>query len=324
MKISLRHDPRKCRLVPGLPLISIPGRPPLAAWARRPGAGDFLGAARTRSAARGEEPEYRTRLADPRPPAYYFHLLRRQVLRQGRKPPFVTSPKTLLRLPEAVSPLSEIERKRKLQARSRSPRLTRCAASSCARASSPMTAPKSTARPRFSTTLWSSASNGFIRRLRASSRRFRANGGGAELAFAQEELKISGGGPISGPRARTALARVADPRLWLCVARPASPSESLPGERHEQALVRRALIEFRPAPSPLLFSFARRRAPTRRPWRAPASTQRAYALPRRHPTDRFALAPFVHCAIRGRIAVWRPHNRKQRQDSDLGLRCRRQ
>ena len=183
--------------MPGLPLINIPGRPPLAAWARRPGAGNFLGAARTHSAARGEVLQYRMLLDDPRPPANYFHLLRRQVLRQGRKPPFVTSPKTLLRLPEVVSPLSEIERKRKLQARSRSPRLTRCAASSCARASSPMIVSKSTAKSRFSTTLWSSASKGFIRCLRASSLRFRANGCGAQFAFAQEELKISGGGPIS-------------------------------------------------------------------------------------------------------------------------------
>ncbi|MGC1579386.1 MAG: 2-oxoglutarate dehydrogenase E1 component [Beijerinckiaceae bacterium] len=47
-------------------------------------------------------------LANPSTPANYFHLLRRQVLRQGRKPLFVTSPKTLLRLPEAVSPLSVI------------------------------------------------------------------------------------------------------------------------------------------------------------------------------------------------------------------------
>ncbi|MBV8427044.1 MAG: 2-oxoglutarate dehydrogenase E1 component [Hyphomicrobiales bacterium] len=46
-------------------------------------------------------------LANPSTPANYFHLLRRQVLRQRRKPLFVTSPKTLLRLPEAVSPLSD-------------------------------------------------------------------------------------------------------------------------------------------------------------------------------------------------------------------------
>ncbi|MBV9566992.1 MAG: 2-oxoglutarate dehydrogenase E1 component [Hyphomicrobiales bacterium] len=44
-------------------------------------------------------------IANPSTPANYFHLLRRQVLRQERKPLFVTSPKTLLRLPEAVSPL---------------------------------------------------------------------------------------------------------------------------------------------------------------------------------------------------------------------------
>jgi 2-oxoglutarate dehydrogenase E1 component len=47
-------------------------------------------------------------LANPSTPANYFHLLRRQVLRRGRKPLFVTSPKTLLRLPEAVSPLAAL------------------------------------------------------------------------------------------------------------------------------------------------------------------------------------------------------------------------
>jgi len=47
-------------------------------------------------------------IANPSTPANYFHLLRRQVLRRARKPLFVTSPKTLLRLPEAVSPLSAL------------------------------------------------------------------------------------------------------------------------------------------------------------------------------------------------------------------------
>ena len=55
-------------------------------------------------------------LANPSTPANYFHLLRRQVLRQGRKPLFVTSPKTLLRLPEAVSPLSAISEGESIQA----------------------------------------------------------------------------------------------------------------------------------------------------------------------------------------------------------------
>lgn len=44
------------------------------------------------------------RVANPSTPANYFHLLRRQVLDKVRKPLFVTSPKTLLRLPQAVSP----------------------------------------------------------------------------------------------------------------------------------------------------------------------------------------------------------------------------
>jgi 2-oxoglutarate dehydrogenase E1 component len=40
-------------------------------------------------------------------PANYFHLLRRQVLRDFRKPLFVFTPKSLLRHPECVSPVSE-------------------------------------------------------------------------------------------------------------------------------------------------------------------------------------------------------------------------
>ncbi|MFG1343559.1 2-oxoglutarate dehydrogenase E1 component [Xanthobacter autotrophicus DSM 431] len=46
------------------------------------------------------------RVANPSTPANYFHLLRRQMLGRQRKPLFVTSPKTLLRLPDAISPLS--------------------------------------------------------------------------------------------------------------------------------------------------------------------------------------------------------------------------
>ena len=47
------------------------------------------------------------RVANPSTPANYFHLLRRQVLGKARKPLFVTSPKTLLRLPQAISPAAE-------------------------------------------------------------------------------------------------------------------------------------------------------------------------------------------------------------------------
>lgn len=43
----------------------------------------------------------------PTTPAQYFHLLRRQVRRQFRKPLVVMTPKSLLRLPAAVSPVSE-------------------------------------------------------------------------------------------------------------------------------------------------------------------------------------------------------------------------
>ncbi|SMH30090.1 2-oxoglutarate dehydrogenase E1 component [Azospirillum agricola] len=45
------------------------------------------------------------RIAHPSTPANYFHLLRRQMHRRDRKPLVVLSPKTLLRLPAAVSAL---------------------------------------------------------------------------------------------------------------------------------------------------------------------------------------------------------------------------
>ena len=47
------------------------------------------------------------RLCNPSTPANYFHLLRRQVLMRGRKPLVIPSPKKLLRLPAAVSPLAQ-------------------------------------------------------------------------------------------------------------------------------------------------------------------------------------------------------------------------
>ncbi|HEY0438484.1 MAG TPA: hypothetical protein VGD36_00315, partial [Xanthobacteraceae bacterium] len=47
-------------------------------------------------------------VANPSTPANYFHLLRRQVLRGVRKPLVVLAPKTLLRLPAAVSPLADL------------------------------------------------------------------------------------------------------------------------------------------------------------------------------------------------------------------------
>ncbi|XP_059058511.1 probable 2-oxoglutarate dehydrogenase E1 component DHKTD1 homolog, mitochondrial [Achroia grisella] len=46
-------------------------------------------------------------VVNPTTPAQYFHLLRRQVVRNYRKPLVVASPKILLRLADAVSPLSE-------------------------------------------------------------------------------------------------------------------------------------------------------------------------------------------------------------------------
>ncbi|KAJ3115300.1 putative 2-oxoglutarate dehydrogenase E1 component DHKTD1, mitochondrial [Phlyctochytrium bullatum] len=47
-------------------------------------------------------------VVNPTTPAQYFHLLRRQMLRNYRKPLIVVGPKTLLRHPQAVSSLSEM------------------------------------------------------------------------------------------------------------------------------------------------------------------------------------------------------------------------
>uniref|UniRef100_A0A4W2EJL2 2-oxoadipate dehydrogenase complex component E1 n=1 Tax=Bos indicus x Bos taurus TaxID=30522 RepID=A0A4W2EJL2_BOBOX len=47
-------------------------------------------------------------VAHPTTPAQYFHLLRRQMIRNFRKPLILVSPKTLLRLPAAVSTLQEM------------------------------------------------------------------------------------------------------------------------------------------------------------------------------------------------------------------------
>src|SRR5205823_3201514 len=44
----------------------------------------------------------------PTTPGQLFHLLRRQMMRQARKPLIVMSPKSLLRRPEVVSPLEEL------------------------------------------------------------------------------------------------------------------------------------------------------------------------------------------------------------------------
>ncbi|XP_053605594.1 probable 2-oxoglutarate dehydrogenase E1 component DHKTD1 homolog, mitochondrial [Plodia interpunctella] len=46
-------------------------------------------------------------VANPTTPAQYFHLLRRQMVRNYRKPLIVVAPKLLLRLADAVSPISE-------------------------------------------------------------------------------------------------------------------------------------------------------------------------------------------------------------------------
>jgi 2-oxoglutarate dehydrogenase E1 component len=48
----------------------------------------------------------------PTTPAQIFHLLRRQMIRPARKPLVVMSPKSLLRRPEAVSPLADLQQGR--------------------------------------------------------------------------------------------------------------------------------------------------------------------------------------------------------------------
>ena len=52
--------------------------------------------------------EQNIQVAQPTSPAQMYHLLRRQMLRQWRKPLIVMTPKSLLRLPAASSPLVEL------------------------------------------------------------------------------------------------------------------------------------------------------------------------------------------------------------------------
>ncbi|HEY0191276.1 MAG TPA: 2-oxoglutarate dehydrogenase E1 component, partial [Kofleriaceae bacterium] len=52
--------------------------------------------------------EHNIQVAQPTTPAQMFHLLRGQVLRRLRKPLIVMTPKSLLRLPAASSPLDEL------------------------------------------------------------------------------------------------------------------------------------------------------------------------------------------------------------------------
>jgi 2-oxoglutarate dehydrogenase E1 component len=51
-------------------------------------------------------------VCQPSTAAQYFHLLRRQALRKWRKPLICFTPKSMLRHPEALSPVSELERPR--------------------------------------------------------------------------------------------------------------------------------------------------------------------------------------------------------------------
>ena len=59
------------------------------------------------SASSSSPPRTTSRSSYPTTPAQYFHLLRRQVLRPWRKPLVVMTPKSLLRHPDAVSPLAD-------------------------------------------------------------------------------------------------------------------------------------------------------------------------------------------------------------------------
>ncbi|BFU92720.1 MAG: 2-oxoglutarate dehydrogenase E1 component [Nitrospira sp.] len=51
-------------------------------------------------------------VVNPTTPAQYFHVLRRQVLRRWRKPLIVMTPKSLLRHPQAISTLEDLEQGR--------------------------------------------------------------------------------------------------------------------------------------------------------------------------------------------------------------------
>ncbi len=51
-------------------------------------------------------------IVNPTTPAQYFHVLRRQALRRWRKPLVIMTPKSLLRHPQAVSPLEDLEKGR--------------------------------------------------------------------------------------------------------------------------------------------------------------------------------------------------------------------
>ena len=64
--------------------------------------------ARASSATSQSCAEHNIQVAQPTTPAQMFHLLRGQVLRRLRKPLIVMTPKSLLRLPAATSPLDEL------------------------------------------------------------------------------------------------------------------------------------------------------------------------------------------------------------------------
>ena len=51
-------------------------------------------------------------VCQPSTAGQYFHLLRRQALRKWRKPLICFTPKSMLRHPEALSPITELERPR--------------------------------------------------------------------------------------------------------------------------------------------------------------------------------------------------------------------
>ena len=59
--------------------------------------------------------EFNVTVANVTKPANYFHLLRRQLAREFRKPLIVMAPKSLLRFPKCVSPLEDFAEGTKFQ-----------------------------------------------------------------------------------------------------------------------------------------------------------------------------------------------------------------
>jgi len=68
----------------------------------------FLTACNSREEGRVDGDDVNLQVVNPTTPAQYFHLLRRQMIRNFRKPLIIVGPKVLLRLPAAVSTLADM------------------------------------------------------------------------------------------------------------------------------------------------------------------------------------------------------------------------